>query len=587
MPRNSNLPSTDVLNNGHPPNIPNRQPSATDLPLAGNNFLQASYSFVFTSMKTGKPVVSELTLVVNPEEFQQTESSTANVVLTAGDVFSDTFGAGLTRIRISGTFGQRPKAGSGSGQLEALRLRKFFRQYLDEVNPITTKDFVANAGAKLQFFNPKDNEYWDIEIPGDYLTISRSKTSPFLYRYSLNFIGMTPSTQTGIYDFLQSITKTANSVPIINQNITDILTEAATRTQQIATTSTSIGLGAVFFPNQILTPLTNLNTAITNFVNGSAQVINYPLAGVDQLVANCRTMLSAIDTAYDTHIVNELAGADDGFRYDPNVDNLLATTIQNVVFITIYENIFVKNYIQSDFYNQTSVYDLNLVNVNLNNITSVIYGQVSIGDTIESLALKGMGSVSFWKTLAEFNNLVYPFIYIVDPNNPDDFQPEKTLGVGMNIAFPQFNSQSENSLILGKTTGGPNTNDFAFGEDFLLDETNDIIIDSKGEILTVVGIDNLLQAVAIKFNVMQGELITHLNFGLPNLLGYRTLSFVTSLAASALKSTILSDTRIKSVTNIQVSIQDDVLSYTCEIQPNFTSEPIVLEGTIGGNIANP
>src|SRR5882724_9421033 len=158
---------------------PNRQPSATDLPLAGNNFTQAS----------------------------------------------DTFGPGLTRIRISGSFGQRPTTASGSGHLEALRLRQFFRKYLDEVNPITTggQDGPArNYGAKLQFFNPKDNEFWDIEIPGDYLTISRSKTSPFLYRYVLNFIGMTPSTQTGLYDVLKLITSAVDNIGTIDSNITTI-----------------------------------------------------------------------------------------------------------------------------------------------------------------------------------------------------------------------------------------------------------------------------------------------------------------------------------------------------------------------------
>jgi hypothetical protein len=576
-----------ATNQGLPTDIkviaPNRQPSATDLPLAGNNFLQASYSFVFTNSKNQ---VSELTLVVNPEEFLQTESSTSTVVLTAGDVYSDTFGPGLTRIRIAGTFGQRPQTASGSGQLEALRLRQFFRKYLDETNPITTNGQngpVRNYGAKLQFFNPKDNEFWDIEIPGDYLTISRSKQAPFLYRYVLTFVGMTPSTQTGIYDVLKQITNAANNVAMINDNVSTILNNAATFSQQIATTAVAIGLGAVYFPNQVLTPLTNLSSALTNFINGSSQVINYPLSGVNQLIASSKNMLVALDNAYDTHIVNRSMGFDDGFEYDPNIDNLLTTTIQNVAFLELYETSFTKNYVKSDFNTQTAVYDLNLINVDLSNVTGVIYDKVKDGDTIETLALKGMGDVSFWKTLAEFNNLVYPFIYIVDLNDPDDFQPEKTLGVGMNIAYPQFDNGGPSGLVIGTKTAGPDTTDLAFGEDFLLDNTNDIIITQKGEIQTVVGLQNLIQAIEIKFNVMQGELITHTNFGTPNLLGYRTLSFVSALAVSSIKSTLLSDTRIQNVTNIVVTIGDDVLSYSCEVQPNFVSEPVVLEGTIGGN----
>ena len=576
-------PNQTSNNSGSQSHIPVRLASATDLPFAGNNFVQASYSFVFTP-NNGTP--QELTLIVNPEEYSQSESSTSTVILTAGDIYSDSFGPGLTRIRMAGTFGQRPSAGSGSGQLEALRLRQFFRQYLDQLNPIITKNPQANLGAKLQFFNPKDNEFWDIEIPGEYLTIKRSKSSPFLYRYELNFIAMQPTTQIGLYDILTGITNASDNIQVINQGLTNLVNNAATYSQEIATISNTIGLGAVYLPNQILAPLTNILAATVSFANGSASVINYPLAGVTQLITNCQNMLLALDNTYNQHILNQRSGIDDGFSYDPNVDNFLTTTIQTCAYLLVYKTSFAKNFIKSDFATQTSPYDLNLEYVDFSKVTGVTYGRVNMNDTIETLAIRGMGSVTAWKTLAEFNNLAYPFIYIVDPNNPIA-QPEKTLGLGMNIAFPIFGNPTQQGLVLNSNPSSADSVDLTFGTDFLLGPTQDIIFETSGatvDIQTVSGLANLLQAIQIKFNVLQGELITHLNFGLPNLLGYRTLTFVSAMAISAIKSTVLSDTRITSITNATVTLEDDTLNYTCSIQPNFTSDPVVLEGSIGGNV---
>jgi hypothetical protein len=541
---------------------------------------------VFTSVASGVARTSELTLVVNPEDFQQSESSTSSVILSAGDVYADTYGPGLTKIKMSGTFGQRPAAGSGSGQLEALRLRQFFRKYLDEVNPITTPDPTVNAGAKLQFFNPKDNEYWDIEIPGEYLTISRSKASPFLYRYSLSFIAMTPSRSAGLYDVLKVLTSGAEYLK--NTDILSTVADISTYAQEISTTAVAIGLGTLFFPNQVAAPFNNLANSVTNCANGVTSLINYPYSGLNQLIADCNTMLQAIGNTQSAHIQQQLIGIDDGYVPNSDVENTAWSILNQCDTLTLYPNLFNTPTSSSTFTGQPLPQNSNIPTVNIQNVTGVTYGKVVAGDSIESLAIKGMGDINQWKLLADFNNLQFPFIYIVDSNDPTDSQPEKTLGVGMNIAFPKFGSSSTAGSVLGANPGGPDTSDFAFGTDLLLDSTNDISIGHVNaatlDFLSVSGVSNLLQAVEIKFNVLQGELMEHQNFGLPNLLGYRTLGFITAMATSAIKSTLSSDPRVKAVTNIQVTLSDDTLNYSCLIQPNFISDPFLLEGTIGGNL---
>jgi hypothetical protein len=393
---------------------------------------------------------------------------------------------------------------------------------------------------------------------------------------------MTPSSSAGIYDVLSKIANAENSIATIGGNLSSLLTTINNTSSEIATISSQISLGVYYFPNQILAPLSNLSTAVNNFVNGTSQVINYPLNSLKTTIENCNTMLNSISDAYSLHISNELSGIKDNFLYDPNVNNILVQALEITTTATLYELLLSKQFLTSDFYNQTShsTYDSY---TDISQVVSVTYGKIKEGASIESLALQGMGSVSLWKSLAEFNNLVYPYIYIVDPNNPSDSQPEKTLGLGMNIAYPQYGNSGSTSLILGTSTSGPDTSDFAFGEDFLLDTTGDLALTSKKDIQTVSGLNNMLQAIELKFNVMLGELIAHQDYGLPNLLGYRTLSFVTSLATSSIRSTVLSDARVSSISNIQVNIQDDIIYYSCEVSLKFNSNPVILEGTIGGN----
>jgi hypothetical protein len=395
---------------------------------------------------------------------------------------------------------------------------------------------------------------------------------------------MTPSASAGVYDVLKTLTKYVDRVTDIQGTLSNLLgVDLVSQAQNLSTMAVSVGLGASYLPNQIVTPLTNLKNALTDFVNGASSVINFPMFKLDTLIQAQRTLKSSISDAKALHDYNLARGSDDGFKYFAWADNAVTQALVNTTTLKLYESAFTKTYLKSDFYDQSSASNGATANVDFSKVKGVTYGTVGAGDTIESLALSGMGSVDSWKTLAEYNNLAYPFIYITDPNNPLDTQPEKTLGVGMTIAYPQLTSSNQDSMVLGKTSVGPSTTTYAFGRDFLLDENNDILFDSNHELVTVEGLDNLVQSIKIRLGVYEGELVKHTNYGLPNLLGYRTMSFIIGYASQALRATILSDDRIKDVTNVQVTIQDDVLSYSCDVTPNFVSIPIALEGTIGGN----
>jgi hypothetical protein len=584
--------------NGLPPlpdnpnntSVPNRPASNTQLPSPNNNFTQSSFAFVFS---VNGQIQNELTLSVNPEEYSQTESSTSNVILTAGDVFSDSFGPGLTKIKMSGTFGQRPliNGAVGSGHYEAMKLKGFFRQYLDALNPIITPDRSINSGALLQFYNQKDNEFWNIELPGDYINVRRSKTSPFLYRYDLNFIAMCPSTPQILADPLSIIGGPAAQVAAAGASLNALVStmtvdedNTVLATGMLNTTATSFLSGSLF-TSSILAPLTALNTAVANYLSNSTQVIDYNLPSISDIVDSCQYIAGVQGASYNSF----LNGPSDpnynpGYIYNPTLDNYLTTTVLLCASLQLSPNSFAKNYIKSDFSTQTSPANAAITYIDLAQVKSVKYLTIIMGDSIESLAIKGLGSFSKWKALAEFNNLVYPYIYFTAAG---EMQPEKTLGLGQQIAIPiTDNSAPSNGLVMSNLTNGATSLNYSFGTDLYLDPTGDINLITSGtttDLQTISGIANLIQAITLKLSVYRGELLSHQDYGIPNLLGYRTLPLITSKAISDIQSTVLSDPRISSVSNVTVSIQGDIFSYSMSIFPNFSSTPVVLEGTFDGN----
>jgi hypothetical protein len=567
-----------TLNN----NQPNRTPTEQILgPVSNisNNFVQGFYSFIFQNWNG---LLNEITLAVNPEEFEQTESSTSNVVLTAGDVFTDSFGPGLTNIRISGTFGQRPviNGAQGSGQLEILKLRNLFRKYLDSQNPITTPSPSKNNSTKLMFFNYKDNEFWQIEPVGTYFNLRKSRKAPFLYRYDLNF---TATNRVG-NNYLESFIYFFDSNSQISSFLNDTDTLVSNITDDIDNITTIMNLGvsqiaANSFVNSVFAPLQQLSSAVSDFTQSVSQVINFPQNVFNSIISNCQSIQNEIQTLTFTYDATNNVYIPTRL-YDPRFSNILRNTIINCNSYQLYSNNFIQTYVRTNFINQTTPPPDPTINIlNINQIQSVTYYTIQNGDTLEGIASTLLGDPNFWRLLAEFNNLSYPYISTLNP------QPQKTLAPGQQISIPSLASNPTSSfstnIVLSQFQAPPSINS-SFGTDIFLDSTGDIDASPNQDILTVTGINNLNQAILLKLNIYRGELLAHSDYGILNILGIRTLPSLTAITQSQLEATLLSDPRISNVVNSKVSVQGDVASFQAEALPNFGAPPIILGGTFAG-----
>jgi LysM repeat protein len=203
---------------------------------------------------------------------------------------------------------------------------------------------------------------------------------------------------------------------------------------------------------------------------------------------------------------------------------------------------------------------------------------VKSGDTVESISSSTLGDNKYWKAIAEFNGLAYPYITDVVP------QPDKTLGPGQTIAIPNsLLTVASGNLILGSVSPSVQTPDFALGTDFALDTNGDVII-SNGDIQTVSGTENIQQAMFLKLNVHRGELPAHPHYGMADLRGYRAVNLLSAKAAAEFHDTVLSDSRVSELKNASVSISGDTLNYSAEVSVKLTNQPIALHGSV--NIAS-
>lgn len=553
--------------------LPRRPASSTPLPLPSNGFASLGYSFILLDERS--KVIQEISLAVAPEEFRQVEMSTSNVVLTAGDVFTDSFGPGVTMVSMSGTFGQRPTGNSifnfggnsptSSGQFLVLQLRDMFRKYLDLLNPIITDDATKNVKTTLQFYNPKDNEFWNIEPVGNWFQLSRSKSAPFLYRYELSFacVSRADSSWKFLVDPQTFRANITNSLGAIYTKGAAIASTYSAYASGVLSTANQAYLSSTLLETNLLSPFASLQTAVNSFLANTTKVINFPFSEIKDMKSFIGDQQSVISSARSAGTLS---------TYDPMVDYLFTETVSVLDSYSLYPNSFVKAYTKSDFVDQTVVVDDSIRSVDPSKVDFATYVQIKDGDTLESISMEYLGDSKYWKDLAEFNGLAYPFISSSVPRK------DKTLGVGQYIAVPNaLVDSTSGNLILGSSSA--RTSDASLGTDFALTDDGDLSFDT-GEIQTTSGEDNLKQAVYLKLNVHRGELVKHPHYGMADLLGYRTLPLLSAKASSEFGSTLLSDTRISEVKNMSTTIEGDTLTYSADVGVNLSKQPVLLEGSL-------
>lgn len=186
------------------------------------------------------------------------------------------------------------------------------------------------------------------------------------------------------------------------------------------------------------------------------------------------------------------------------------------------------------------------------------------GESIRSAARRLLGNTNLWKQLVIVNNLRAPYLSpsgdgksVLRPGDP-------ILVPAAGSAFPETAVSSDRSALavqkdalterLGRDIFLRANQELGAISDF------DFQVNARGDIALIEGVDNMKQAVHIKFKTEPGSLPVHPFFGIAAPIGSKLqVRSLIQFQTNALSS-LISDTRIEDVVSFQASAEGNVLS---------------------------
>ena len=211
---------------------------------------------------------------------------------------------------------------------------------------------------------------------------------------------------------------------------------------------------------------------------------------------------------------------------------------------------------------------------------------VQYEETMQAIAQRYYGDVSYWIDLVEHNNLKYPYLVETDEEKMQD--PERLASTGDTIIIPiesdltdvsakEINSRDKDVLVelaLGRdlniTADEKYFNEHGTSDNILAFSTN-----GNGDLDTVKGIDNMKQQLQARLLTPRGSLMLHPNYGsdLHNLFGLNIPEQATLIEMEVLR-TLTSDNRVKSANLIDWKIQGNVYSGQFSVEIKSVEESI-------------
>lgn len=544
---------------------------------------------------------------IPPQTYELVEPFTTQVVATQdGGKFIESHGSLFKDIRISGTVGLRPrpiKVGSFSG-LEALGgptisvpsvvadffmkdnrgldpgeitgfddiifLRNLFRAYSDlKNNPM------AGRMIGMVWTYSRDGEAWVVEPVS--FTTTRDKSSPLSWRYQIQFRTLYLLDATFGYseDPLSIWQMIRNAIDLVSRIANDI----ATAINQL---TDAVNWLANFPANLIQTVLSagvkviSAAAAFGNAIHSFPEVVSKSVLMTAHQAA--KQLQQVLDTNYphESAFGNDVANTRFAGTTEPwamarvaGLRDALGTMRRSFASILCLDKIwetprqvkaadYTKAYLNS---RQEAPFTAGspLAVGNLSTPRSAREVTVAVGEDIRALAKKYLGDESYWKQLVILNDLKPPYIGATSGPN--------LLGPGSKILIPQALPPSEKTAQRVINSD----NDIAaqsqimqkYGRDIRLSGStyhpslSDLAVSSRGDLELIEGVENVEQALQIKFSTEQGELATHPTFGAQFTIGTKPSMTTIQEFSINVRNTLLSDPRVAQISQLKVMVDGD------------------------------
>lgn len=298
-------------------NTPGKKASMTSGAAARPSWDKTNKSFTFQYVANGKS--QEVTLVINPENYTQTEPARVTITQTKGGMFVDHFGQGIKIITLAGITGYAPRKSSTdksaeelSGQEHFIKLRKMYRDWLDGAKENPSKHI-------LRFYNWSDDESFEIAITS--FGLQRTVGRPLLYQYNIQItcvkdlsVKPTDVVRDPATELLKQSRERAKLVEkrLVTETsfLSDIIDGIGLEnfSAAVKTWSTSVATGTEFLDSvsgtyrridSVILDVENLARDIEMFVNASTTFVTKPFELVKDIATSIGDVLEQIVSIAD------------------------------------------------------------------------------------------------------------------------------------------------------------------------------------------------------------------------------------------------------------------------------------------------
>jgi hypothetical protein len=203
---------------------------------------------------------------------------------------------------------------------------------------------------------------------------------------------------------------------------------------------------------------------------------------------------------------------------------------------------------------------------NVPNVGKLAEDKVQFGEDIRSLAGRLLKNKSSWHILVTINQLSSPYI---TPDGAGD-----TLAPGDTILYPVSSNGADAGTLNIVNISDDETDDTltpvhnAYGRDLRLrsvstapysEDLADLMLNSRGDLSTVVGVPNVEQAIMVKFSTEGGELPAHPLFGASFPIGKKMSFNAINDFRTQTEATIYSDGRVRTINTLDFRTNGDIL----------------------------
>ena len=529
---------------------------------------------------------------INPQSLDLEEPAAVHIVPTQdGGQFIEHHGQIYKNITITGTTGIRPGKKAGdvipvlglpnpfaatevgtnglpqgeeSGFERLLKLRNLFRTYFD-----AKQDPNKSHNAVLVWENGKEGEFYVVE-PLMFRT-RRDSSSPLTFNYEIQ---LRTIQRVDMAIILRAADVRAERTQIsrlfertaeLNRKLADALRFVEAVTDRVV----GIGQAAV---NEVITPARFLLDGLANVVSSATGVLAIPRNSVALLSMSAQNLATALQGVEDARNAYKTTGVSTELSRTASAYKTIARLAAAVhAERTLYSrNINQRITARSQAYRnpqsgppRTGGSPLDLQNVR--GAAGTAISPIGGSDTVFTLAKRLLGDQARWKELVLLNDLKAPYI-------SDDGDGKDVLRPGVdNILFPAAPTQTsevspnsrEEDLLVQR-----------LGRDFKLVTVEsasgiyafDIAVDSGGDLARIEGVENLAQAVELKFSVERGELPTHPSYGIEHPIGRK--ANIRSLIAFDLeaRASLLMDSRVSNVSKLNYELIGNVLRVYAQVE---------------------